>query len=114
MPSVNSRRYMRPDMVFNHGSNGKVLTMWGIMRLVEQGGVELDAPANRYLKRWQLRSSQFDPAGVTIRRLLSHTAGLTVHGFLDYDQRRRLPSLVEILERAPVASTEPAKGPEAP
>jgi CubicO group peptidase (beta-lactamase class C family) len=89
---------MRPDMIFNHGSNGKVLTMWAIMRLVEQGKVELDAPANRYLKRWQLRSSQFDPAGVTIRRMLSHTAGLTVHGFLDYDQRRRLPSLVEILE----------------
>jgi len=89
---------MQPDMVFNHGSNGKVLTMWGIMRLVEQGKVELDAPANRYLKRWQLRSSQFDPAGVTIRRMLSHRAGLTVHGFLDYDQRRRLPTLVEILE----------------
>ena len=79
---------MRSDMVFNHGSNGKVLTMWGIMRLVEQGRVELDAPANRYLKRWQIRSSQFDPAGVTIRRMLSHTAGLSVHGFLDYDQRR--------------------------
>jgi len=89
---------MKPDMVFNHGSNGKVLTAWGIMRLVEQGKVELDAPANRYLKSWQLRSSQFDPAGVTIRRLLSHRAGLTVHGFLDYDQRRRLPTLVEILE----------------
>ena len=89
---------MRPDMVFNHGSNGKVLTMWGILQLVEQAKIELDAPANRYLKRWQLRSSQFDPTGVTIRRLLSHTAGLTVHGFLDYDQRRRLPTLVEILE----------------
>jgi CubicO group peptidase (beta-lactamase class C family) len=89
---------MQPDMVFNHGSNGKVLTAWGIMRLVEQGKVELDAPANRYLKRWQLRSSQFDPAGVTIRRVLSHRAGLTVHGFLDYDQRRRLPTLVEMLE----------------
>jgi CubicO group peptidase (beta-lactamase class C family) len=89
---------MQPDMVFNHGSNGKVLTAWGILRLVEQGKVELDAPANRYLKRWQLRSSQFDPAGVTIRRLLSHRAGLTVHGFLDYDQRRRLPTLVEMLE----------------
>ncbi len=89
---------MQPDMVFNHGSNGKVLTVWGIMRLVEQGKVELDAPANRYLKRWQLRSSQFDPAGVTIRRLLTHRAGLTVHGILDYDQRRPLPTLVEILE----------------
>jgi len=89
---------MQPDMVFNHGSNGKVLTAWGILRLVEQGKVELDAPANRYLKRWQLRSSQFDPDGVTIRRMLSHRAGLSVHGFLDYDQRRRLPTLVEILE----------------
>jgi CubicO group peptidase (beta-lactamase class C family) len=53
-----------------------------------QGRVDLDAPVNRYLKRWQLRSTQFDPAGVTIRRCLSHTAGLSVHGFLDYDQRR--------------------------
>jgi CubicO group peptidase (beta-lactamase class C family) len=89
---------MRPEMIFNHGSNGKALTMWGIMRLVEQGKVDLDAPVNRYLKRWQLRSSKFDPAGVTVRRLLTHTAGLTVHGFMDYDQRRTLPSLVEILE----------------
>jgi CubicO group peptidase (beta-lactamase class C family) len=89
---------MRSDLVFNHGSNGKVLTAWGIMRLVEQGKVDLDAPANRYLKRWQIRSSPFDPAGVTPRRLLTHTAGLSVHGFLDYDQRRRLPTLVEILE----------------
>ena len=89
---------MQPEMVFNHGSNGKILTMWGIMRLVEQRRVELDAPANHYMKRWQLRSAQFDPSGVTIRRLLSHTAGLTNNGWLDYDQRRRLPSLVEMLE----------------
>ena len=89
---------MKPEMVFEHGSNGKVLTAWGIMRLVEEGKVDLDAPANRYLKRWQIRSSQFDPNAVTIRRLLSHTAGLTVHGYLDYGQRRRLPGLVEMLE----------------
>ena len=96
---------MQPDMVFNHGSDGKVLTAWGIMRLVEQGKVQLDAPANRYLKRWQIRSTKFDPDGVTIRRLLSHTAGLTVPSFAeypgfykDYSQDSRLPSLVEVLE----------------
>lgn len=89
---------MEPDIVFEHGSNGKVLTAWGLMRLVEEGKVELDAPVNRYLKRWQLRSSQFDPNAVTIRRLLSHTAGLTVQGFMDYRLRRRLPTLVEMLE----------------
>jgi CubicO group peptidase (beta-lactamase class C family) len=89
---------MESGMVFNHGSNGKVLTMWAIMRLVEQGKIELDSPANRYLKRWQIRSSQFDPSGVTIRRLLSHRAGLSPWGFTDYDQRRRLPTLVEVVE----------------
>jgi CubicO group peptidase (beta-lactamase class C family) len=89
---------MQPDMVFNHGSDGKVLTAWGIMRLVEEGKVNLDAPANHYLKRWQIRSTKFDPNDVTIRRLLSHTAGLTVHGFSDYQHWERLPSLVEMLE----------------
>jgi CubicO group peptidase (beta-lactamase class C family) len=89
---------MRPDMVFNHGSNGKVMTAWALMRLVEAGKVELDAPANRYLKRWQIRSTRFDPDGATARRLLSHTAGLTVHGFSDYEQGAKLPSLVEVLE----------------
>jgi CubicO group peptidase (beta-lactamase class C family) len=89
---------MRPDMVFNHGSNGKVMTAWALMRLVEAGKVELDAPANRYLKRWQIRSTTFDPNGVTPRRLLSHTAGLTVPGFADYEQGATLPSLVDVLE----------------
>jgi CubicO group peptidase (beta-lactamase class C family) len=95
---LETRTPMRPDMVFNHGSNGKVMTAWALMRLVDAGKVELDAPANRYLKRWQIRSPTFDPNGVTPRRLLSHTAGLTVHGFADYEQGARLPSLVEVLE----------------
>jgi CubicO group peptidase (beta-lactamase class C family) len=85
-------------MVFNHGSDGKVLTAWAMMRLVEAGKVDLDAPANRYLKRWQIRSTRFDPNGVTPRRLISHTAGLTVHGFKDYEQGVPRPSLVEMLE----------------
>jgi CubicO group peptidase (beta-lactamase class C family) len=89
---------MRPDMVFNQGSDGKVLAAWGIMRLVEDGKLNLDSPVNHYLKRWQIRSTEFDPNGVTIRRLLSHTAGLTVHGFSDYPAGTRLPSLVEVLE----------------
>jgi CubicO group peptidase (beta-lactamase class C family) len=89
---------MRPDMVFNHGSDGKVLTAWAMMRLVESGKVELDAPANRYLKRWQISSTKFDANAVTPRRLISHTAGLTVHGFKDYEHGVPLPTLVEVLE----------------
>jgi CubicO group peptidase (beta-lactamase class C family) len=98
LANLQTRAPMRPDMVFNHGSDGKVLTAWGIMRLVELGKVELDAPANHYLKRWQIRSTKFDANGVTIRRLLSHTAGLSVSGFSDYAQGEHLPTLVEMLE----------------
>lgn len=98
LADLDSGAPMQPEMVFNHGSDGKVLTAWGIMRLVELGQVELDAPANHYLKRWQLQSNEYDPDGVTLRRLLSHTAGLTVHGFNDYGPRRTLPSLVDMLE----------------
>jgi CubicO group peptidase (beta-lactamase class C family) len=38
---------LRPGLVFNFGSCGKVLTAWGIMRLVDQGKIDLDVPANR-------------------------------------------------------------------
>jgi CubicO group peptidase (beta-lactamase class C family) len=92
-------RPLRPEAVFNFASAAKALTAWGVMRLVETGKIELDAPADRYLKRWHLPPSEFDPNEVTVRRLLSHTAGLTVSGYAGYDPRRRpLPSLKQVLE----------------
>jgi CubicO group peptidase (beta-lactamase class C family) len=98
LADVDTGAPMQPEMIFNHGSDGKVLTAWGIMRLVEQGALDLDAPVNRYLKRWQVPSAGFDPDDVTLRRLLSHTGGLTVRGFSDYSPRRVLPTLVQMLE----------------
>jgi len=89
---------MQPEMVFNHGSDGKVLTAWGAMRLVELGLLDLDLPVNHYLKRWQLQSAEFDPDEITTRRLLSHTAGLTLRGLTDYSPRRTRPDLVGVLK----------------
>ena len=66
------------------------------MRLVQQGKLELDAPVDRYLTRWRLPPAPFDADGVTIRRLLSHTAGLNSQ---DYSPiaTRPLPSLEQSL-----------------
>ena len=90
---------MQPDMLLEHGSNGKALTAWAVMKLVEQGKVDLDAPVNSYLKRWQVTSEQYDASQVTLRRLLSHTAGFNIHGYVDYSPRRaNLPNLVQVLE----------------
>ena len=63
--------------LFQVASMSKWLTAWGVMRLVESGRIDLDAPVSRYLHRWKLPPSAFDNDGVTVRRLLSHTAGLT-------------------------------------
>jgi len=65
------------DTVFHTGSISKPVTAWGVMRLVEQGRLDLDVPVETYLTRWHLPASPFDSDGVTIRRLLSHSAGLS-------------------------------------
>ena len=68
------------------------------MSLVEQNRIDLDAPVSRYLTRWQLPNSEFDNDGVRIRRLLSHTAGLTDGlGFGDYAGQETLPATEEAL-----------------
>ena len=85
-----------PDTVFQVGSISKPLTAWGVMRLVQQGKLDLEAPVERYLTRWHLPPSPFDPADVTIGRLLSHTAGLNSQDYSPISTRP-LPSLEQSL-----------------
>ena len=95
------------DTVFPVASMSKWVTAVGVMQLVRDGRVDLDAPVSRYLTRWTLPASQFDLRGVTARRLLSHTAGLTDGlGFGDYRLDERVPTLEESL-RAPRATSGP-------
>jgi CubicO group peptidase (beta-lactamase class C family) len=69
--------HVNSETLFQVASLSKWVTSWGVMSLVEEGKLDLDAPVSRYLTRWQLPESEFDNDGVTVRRLLSHTAGLT-------------------------------------
>jgi CubicO group peptidase (beta-lactamase class C family) len=65
------------ETLFQVASVSKWVAAWGVMTLVEAGRIDLDAPVSRYLTRWQLPPSTHDTDQVTVRRLLSHTAGLT-------------------------------------
>ena len=65
------------DTLFQVGSLSKWVAAFGVMTLVEEGRLDLDAPVSTYLTRWRLPESDFDNDGVTVRRLLSHMAGLT-------------------------------------
>jgi CubicO group peptidase (beta-lactamase class C family) len=84
--------------LFQVASMSKWLTAWGVMALVEEGRIELDAPVSRYLTRWNLPPSQYDNSAVTVRRLLAHTAGLTDGlGFRGFAPGQDVPSLEQEL-----------------
>ena len=57
-------------------------------------------PVERYLTRWHLPESEFDPDGVTLERLLSHTAGLSLHGYPGFQPGEELPTGEESLSGA--------------
>lgn len=82
---------------FNIGSISKTIAAWGVMKLVQEGKIDLDAPAEKYLTRWHLPESEYDSNEVTIRRLLSHTAGLSLHGYPGWSPKDTLPTIEESL-----------------
>lgn len=93
-----TKKPITPQTIFNIGSISKVVSAWGFMKLTENGLAELDEPINQSLTRWQLPKSQYDISKVTLRRLLSHTAGLSVHGYSGFEQGTKLLSLEESLD----------------
>ncbi len=96
------------DTVFATASMSKWITALGVMKLVEEGRLDLDRPVEDYLSRWHLPPSQFDNRSVTARRLLAHTAGLTDGlGFGDYHPDESLPPLEQSLTSPRASSGEP-------
>jgi len=80
--------------LFAAASMSKWVTALGVMKLVQQGKIDLDVPITGYLSRWQLPDSDFHNEKVTVRQLLSHTSGLADGlGFGDYRADETLPSL---------------------
>ncbi|MDO8914009.1 MAG: serine hydrolase domain-containing protein [Phenylobacterium sp.] len=93
------------DTLFQVASLSKWITALGVMTLVDAGHIDLDAPVDTYLKRWKLPASEFDNRQVTVRRLLSHTAGLTDGlGYGGFAPGQPVQPLVESLTRAADAS----------
>jgi len=86
------------NTVFATSSLSKWITAHAVMKLVEDGKLDLDRPVESYLTRWRFPTGSFSSSGVTARRLLSHTSGLTDGlGFGDYRTDETLPTLEEVL-----------------
>jgi len=99
--STSKGQQVNADTVFGVSSLGKWLAAVGIMALVEQGKLDLDESVSSYLTQWELPQSNFNNDEVTIRRLLSHTAGITDGlGHNGFDSRAKIQPLTEHLSLA--------------
>lgn len=100
------RNAVTPATLFQAGSISKSVAALGALNLVEQGKLALDGDVNLTLKTWKVPASAFTSSKpVTLRGLLSHTAGLTVSGFPGYAMDAPVPTLVQVLDGAPPANT---------
>ena len=86
------------DTLFQAGSISKPIAALAVLKLVDEAKVELDKDVNIYLTGWKIKNNEFTKQEkVTLRRLLSHTAGMTVHGFPGYVNGENIPSIENVL-----------------
>ena len=103
------------ETMFQAGSISKPVAAMAALRLVQAGKLSLDADVNTYLTSWKFPS---DPVAggkaITLRELLTHTAGTTVHGFPGYASTEPVPTLVQVLNGEKPANTPAIRSEQAP
>ena len=94
------------ETLFQAGSISKPVAAMVALKKVEQGKLSLEENINNKLTSWKLPDNEFTAKRqVTLANLLSHTGGLTVHGFPGYAVGEKLPTLPQILDGAAPANT---------
>ncbi|HEY2472963.1 MAG TPA: serine hydrolase [Terracidiphilus sp.] len=99
-----------PETLFGAASISKPVTALGVLRLVEEGKIDLDTNVNQYLKRWKIPDNQFTvKEKVTVRELLSHTSGIGTHNGEIYDPSAPVPTFLQLLDGEKPARTGPVR-----
>jgi len=102
------------DTRFQAASISKPLTALAVLRLIERGRLGLDEDVASYLAGWDIPRLQGVSGAITVRGILSHTAGLSVHGFAGYREGTRVPNTLEVLAGEAPANSPPVVADRAP
>jgi CubicO group peptidase (beta-lactamase class C family) len=98
------------ETLFQAGSISKPTAALAALKLVQEGKLNLDEDVNVKLVSWKVPENEFTKTQkVTLRRLLTHSAGLTVHGFPGYAADAQVPTLVQVLNGEKPANTDPIR-----
>lgn len=96
---VTGRPFTTGSVVMAH-SLSKSVTAWGVMKLVEEGLIDLDDPVSRHVEGWSFPESGFPASEVTVGRLLSNSAGVPLGALgVEYAPDGPIPPLTETLSR---------------
>lgn len=99
-----------PQTLFQAASISKSLNGVGILKLVEDKKIDLYEDINIYLKSWQFPYDTVSHGKkISVANLLSHTAGLTVHGFAGYQPGDSIPTIDEILDGKRPSNSQPVR-----
>ena len=106
--SVDSTRKIDQNTMFQAASISKPVTAMASLYLVQEGKLSLDTDVNSYITGWKIIENRFTKdEKVTVRRLLSHSAGITVNGFRGYAKGEEIPDLIQILNGDAPANSDP-------
>jgi CubicO group peptidase (beta-lactamase class C family) len=98
------------ETLFQAASNSKPITAMVVLRLVQEGKLDLDSDVNKWLVSWKVPENEFTKdQKVTVRRLLAHMAGVSVPGFLGYPVDKPLPTFRQILDGEKPANSNPIR-----
>ncbi len=101
--------------LFQAGSISKPVAAYAALKMVEEGKIDINENVNTYLKTWKLPDNEFTKdKKVALKHLLSHTGGITVHGFLGYSTDLPVPTLVQVLDGLPPANSPAIRVDKAP
>lgn len=102
-----SGRPVDTHTLFQVGSISKAINGLAILSLVQNGKLDLNTDINEYLKSWKFPYDSLSKGKkISLANLLSHTAGLSGHGFPGYAIGDTIPTLIEILDGKPPANTK--------
>jgi CubicO group peptidase (beta-lactamase class C family) len=104
-----------PETMFQAASISKPVAALVALRLVEQGRLALDEDVNTRLRSWKLAENEFTAEEkVTLRALLTHSAGLNVHGFRGYAADEAMPTNLQLLRGEAPANSDAVRVEEVP
>jgi CubicO group peptidase (beta-lactamase class C family) len=110
MADVEAGRRADPDTRFQAASISKPVAAAAALALVSRGRLSLDRNINDHLTRWKLPDNEFTAKQpVTLAHLLTHSAGVTVHGFRGYAKGEEVPTLLQLLDGTGPANSAPIR-----